>query len=76
MITVSDITGKVYDDMEVVFFRNMVQSAFYLHHHATLVDVFTDSKGKLVFVFFKKEHETLIRLWNENKKVGDVIEQN
>lgn len=74
MIVVSDITGKAYDDMDCVFFRNIYQSAFYVDHNAEVVDLFTDSKGMLVFVFLKKEHESLIKLWMQNKKDKEVKE--
>lgn len=71
MREVSDVTGVVYEIEDVVFFRNLYQSAFYIDHNATIVDVFTDGKGKLVFVFYKKDHEKLIKLWIENKENKD-----
>lgn len=68
MKSVSDVTGIVYENEEVVFFRNLYQSSFYIDHNATIVDVFTDSRGMLVFVFYRDQHEKLIKLWLENKK--------
>lgn len=68
MKTVSDVTGIVYENEEVVFFRNLYQSTFYIDHNATIVDVFTDSHKKLVFVFYRSQHEELIKLWLDNKK--------
>jgi len=67
MLSQSDVTGICYQNEEVVFFRNLYQSSFYIAHNAKIVDVFTDGSGKLVFVFYRKDHENLIKLWNENK---------
>jgi hypothetical protein len=69
MKTISDVTGITYENEDVVFFRNLYQSSFYVANNATIVDVFTDSKGMLVFVFYRDQHEELIKLWLENKKV-------
>ena len=74
MKTVSDVTGIVYENEEVVFFRNLYQSTFYIDHNATIVDVFTDSNKKLVFVFYRDQHEQLIKLWLENKKEDNKYE--
>ena len=68
MKVLSDVTKIEYENEEVVFFRNLYQSSFYISHNATIVDVFTDSKGMLVFVFYRDEHEKLIKLWLDNKK--------
>ena len=68
MREISDVTGIAYELEDVVFFRNLYQSSFYIDHNATIVDVFTDSNGKLVFVFYRDQHEKLIKLWLENKK--------
>lgn len=68
MKTVSDVTGICYENEDVVFFRNLYQSSFYVAHNATIVDVFTDGKGKLVFVFYRNQHEDLLKLWLANKR--------
>lgn len=68
MKVVSDVTGICYESEDVVFFRNLYQSSFYIDHNATIVDVFTDGNKKLVFVFWRSQHENLIKLWLENKK--------
>ena len=68
MKTVSDVTGICYEMEDVVFFRNLYQSTFYIDHNATIVDVFADSNKKLVFVFWRSEHENLINLCLENKR--------
>lgn len=64
----SDVTGIFYENEDVVFFRNLYQSTFYIDHNATIVDVFTDGNKKLVFVFYRDQHEELIKLWLENKE--------
>lgn len=68
MKAISDVTGIEYEMEDVVFFRNLYQSSFYIDHNATIVDVFTDSNKKLVFVFWRNQHEDLIKLWLENKR--------
>ena len=68
MKAISDVTGIHYEMEDVVFFRNLYQSSFYIANNATIVDVFTDSNKKLVFVFWREQHENLIKLWLENKK--------
>lgn len=67
MKAISDVTGIEYEMEEVVFFRNLYQSSFYVANNATIVDVFTDGNKKLVFVFYRDQHEKLIKLWLENK---------
>ena len=74
MKAISDVTGIEYEMEEVVFFRNLYQSTFYIDHNATIVDVFTDSNKKLVFVFWRNQHENLIKLWLENKKENNKEE--
>lgn len=63
----SGLTGLWYEDEEVYFFRNYVQSAYYLEWGAKLVDLFTDSNHKLVFVFLKEDHARLKDRWINNK---------
>ena len=53
MIQKSDVTGISYLDEDCVFFRNYIQAAKYISWGAKLIDLFTDSKDKLVFVFSK-----------------------
>jgi hypothetical protein len=71
MKTISDVTGITYENKEVVYFRNLYQSTFYIDNNATIVDVFTDGNKKLVFVFWRDQHEKLIKLWLENKGQDD-----
>lgn len=68
MKSISDVTGIAYEDEDVVFFRNLYQSSFYVANNATIVDVFADSKGMLVFVFYRDQHEELLKLWLANKR--------
>lgn len=68
MKTYSDVTGKEFESNDAVYFRNIVQCGFYLAHGATLLDVFADSAGKVVMVFPREQHETLIKKWIENKQ--------
>lgn len=63
MKTKSSTTGKYYEDEDCVFFRNTLQSAFYVFHQAELVDIFVDDKMRFVFVFKKSEHERLKLFW-------------
>ena len=64
----SELTGAYYEDEEHVFFRNYVQAAHYLSWGATLVDLFTDSDTKLVFVFSKETHNLLKDKWGIKKE--------
>lgn len=68
MKVISDVTGICYESEDVVFFRNLYQSSFYVANNATIVDVFADGKGMLVFVFYREQHEKLLKLWLANKK--------
>ena len=67
MKTLSEITGIMYEDEEHVFFRNPLQSAFYVFHGANLVDIFVDDKMHWVYVFSKKDHEKLKMFWKESQ---------
>lgn len=64
MIQYSDTTGKKYESEDAVFYRNVIQSAWMLAHpDCVLLDIFTDSGGKLVFVFPKELHKKWIDEW-------------
>lgn len=71
MITTSDLTGKVYDDSNCVFYRNLIQCAFMVAHNEYPVDMFTDGGGKLVMVFSKESHSRIMPLWIEKKNDKD-----
>lgn len=68
MMNKSELTGKWYQDEDCVFFRNYVQAAHYIAWQAKLIDLFTDSEMKLVFVFSKKDHEILRDRWGTKKE--------
>ena len=51
MLQVSELTGKTYDDEEMVHFKNYVQSAHYVAWGAKLVDLYVSSDMKFVYVF-------------------------
>jgi hypothetical protein len=63
MYTISDVTGIRYENEDAVFFRNYRQAAKYISWNAKLLDIFTDSNDKLVFVFERKTHNKLIKRW-------------
>ena len=76
MKTLSKITGRYYEDEEHVFFRNTLQSAFYVFHNAELVDIFVDDKMRFVFVFSKADHERLKMLWKNSRIEKDKVSGN
>lgn len=71
MMEYSDVTKELYHVEDKVFFRNLLQSAYYIHNGAKIYDIFTDSKGMLVFVFSKKAHKRLKQGWHDSKPVDD-----
>lgn len=73
MQTISNTTGLRYEDEEHVFFRNTLQSAFYVFHGATLVDIFVDDKMRFVFVFSKVDHDRLKLLWKNSSIEKDKV---
>lgn len=72
-MTKSDVTGKWYEENDCVFFRNYVQSAHYIAWGGELVDLFTDSQNKLVFVFTKDTHNRLKMRWGNKEDNEKVI---
>lgn len=68
MLEHSDVTGKTFVSEEAVYFRNPIQSGFYIANGATILDVFADSENKMVVVFLRDEHKVLIKKWMDNKK--------
>lgn len=69
MIVQSNLTGQNYNDSDCVFFRNMLQSAWYFFKGAKLIDLFVDDKLKFVFCFSKKDHDKLKLEWKNRKEV-------
>lgn len=68
MKMISEVTKIEYEVEDCVYFRNIHQSAFYIANNAKIIDVFTDSQGKIVFCFDREEHNRLIKLWMANKE--------
>lgn len=54
---------QYYDDEDVVYFYNEKQSIAYLKAGVKLVDLILNEKGKLMFVFSKKDHMKLKEKW-------------
>lgn len=71
MYTISDVTGIRYENEDAVFFRNYRQAAKYISWNARLLDIFTDSNDKLVFVFERETHNKLIKRWLALNESGD-----
>lgn len=69
----SETTQRTYDDMDMVFFRNIQQSIAYINLGAIVYDVFVDGQGKLVFCFSKEDHDKYKFIWGtkENNSMGD-----
>lgn len=68
----SETTQRYYDDMDMVFFRNIRQSIAYISMGAVVYDVFVDGSGKLVFCFSKEDHSRLKSIWGtkENNEMN------
>lgn len=74
----SETTGRCYNDMDMVFYRNYVQATWMLSHpDCILYDIF-ESNGKLVFCFSREQHKKWIQEWNErphkNKEENNKVE--
>ena len=69
----SETTQRQYEDMDMVFFRNIRQSIAYIEMGATVYDVFVDGSGKLVFCFSKEDHSRFKSIWGtkENNSMGN-----
>lgn len=65
MIT-SKVTGKQYNENQVVYFGNLLQSMKYMQHGATPVDILV-SKDKLIFVFTREDHSKLREAWKRHE---------
>lgn len=70
MIQVSDVTGKTYDDEDMIFYRNISQIIFWLEHDCIPVDIFAGGDHKLVVAFTKEDHKRMMPLWMANKPTG------
>lgn len=68
MIVQSNLTGQDYNDSDCVFFRNVLQSAFYFFRGCKLIDLFVDDNLKFVFVFSKTDHNKVKMEWKDRKE--------
>lgn len=65
----SETTGREYEAESSVFYRNLVQAAWLLNKpDAILLDIFCDSKGKMVLVFPLELHKKYIQEWAERPR--------
>ena len=67
MLQKSHLTGRPYNEDDVIFFRNPVQSAYYFLNGATLVDLIVTEELKFIFIFNKRDHERLKLNWKYRK---------
>lgn len=65
MISISELTGKPYDDEDMVHFKNYVQSAHYVAWGARLIDLYVTSDMKFVYVFSKEDHQKYKMRWGQ-----------
>lgn len=57
-----------YEDDEVVFFSNPIQTVMYMYWGAEMVDIFPKTNSaKATFVFWRTDHERLKKRWELNK---------
>ena len=72
----SALTGLYYNESDMVYFRNTLQSAFYVFHGAVLQDLFVDDKMHFVYVFLKTDHNKLKMLWKNSNIEKDKTNNN
>lgn len=62
---ISDITGLIYSDDEVLRIRNMDQAARFIEHGAKVYDIVISKRDrKLAIVFNKEDVAPLKALWD------------
>lgn len=66
-ISKSSVGGRTYDDFDMAFIGNPVQTYLYMKHGAYLFDVLWGRDQKLTFVFSKKETQPLYELWKRHE---------
>lgn len=71
--TISELTGKVYDSEDVVWYGNVLQAAQYYLWNCVPVDmsVSPDTK-RWAFAFTKEDHKKYIKRWNEQKPQNNI----
>lgn len=66
MMVYSDTFKRWYEDSGCVFFRNPVQSAYYLFKCPEgLIDIFATDDLKMVYVFSRECHDELKNEWRD-----------
>lgn len=67
--TISELTGKIYDSEDVVWYGNALQAAQYYLWNCVPVDmsVSPDTK-RWAFAFTKEDHKKYIGRWNAQKQ--------
>lgn len=68
MKSISELTGRMYENEDVVFFRNYIQAAYYRTWGCELVDLFVDGNMKWVYVFWKEDHFRCRDRWDKRNK--------
>lgn len=67
----SKVTGKLYDDAEVIHVWDVNKAYKYMSNGAEIIDIFPghdrDGKERLCFVFTKADDELLYPLWKNHK---------
>lgn len=75
MRTTSETTGRTYIDEDCYFFKNPLQSSFYMANGAVLQDIFVSGDMKFVYVYTKEDHQRLKMKWR-NANIGRDKENN
>lgn len=71
MMCYSETTGKSYDDLEAVFYANLIQAAWLMNKpDATLLDIFCRGDGRMILVFPKELHKKYIGEWVERSRLN------
>lgn len=69
----SIVTGRVYDNEEVIWISNIAQVAFYYTNNAIIYDV-NVQKNRLAMAFMKDETRELYQEWN--KRLSNTCQEN
>ena len=72
-MTISETTGRAYIDEDCYFFKNPLQSAFYMKNGAELQDIFVGGDNKFVYVYKKSDHQRLKIKWRNSNIERDKV---
>ena len=65
----SEMTGKLYEAEDVIWYGNALQAAQYKLWGVLPVDIdVSNETKKWIFAFTKEDHRKLIGRWNEQKQ--------